>query len=100
MNNQRKRTIPSEFGGVCSVACGPTKDVEAVWCNPAGPPEWGAPGIDLAVAWRAGGRTVASGNSLSAAIVTGHLARVVGAHPGITPWQARTVLASVAANAD
>jgi subtilisin family serine protease len=99
MNNEHKRTIPSELSGVCSVACGPGGDLEAVWCNPAGPAEWGAAGIDLDVAWKGGGRVVASGNSFSAAVVTGHLARIVGAHPGIAPWQARTVLAAVAANA-
>jgi subtilisin family serine protease len=99
MNNVRTRTIPSELAGVCSVACGPGDDVEAVWCNPAGPPEWGAAGLGLEVAWRGGGRVIASGNSLSAAIVSGHLARIVGAHPRIAPWQARTVLAAVAVNA-
>ena len=33
-------------------------------------------------------------------VVAGHLARIVGAHPGITPWQARTVLAALAVNRD
>ncbi|MBA3605656.1 MAG: S8 family serine peptidase [Actinomycetota bacterium] len=99
MNNERKRTIPSELSGVCSVACGPGQDLENVWCNPDGPAEWGAAGIDVEVAWKGGGRVVASGNSFSAAVVSGHLARIVGAHPGITPWQARTVLAAVAVNA-
>ena len=99
MNNERKRTIPSEFAGVFSVAAGPGRDLEAVWCNPAGPAEWGAAGIDLEVAWKGGGWVVASGNSFSAAVVTGHLARVVAAHPGLSPWQARTVLAAVAVNA-
>lgn len=99
MNNERKRTIPSELAGVCSVACGPGQDLERVWCNPEGPPEWAAAGLDLPVAWRGGGQVVASGNSFSAAVVTGHLARILGAHPGVTPWQARTVLAAVATNA-
>ena len=99
MNNERKRTIPSELAGVFSVAAGPGRDLEAVWCNPHGPAEWGAAGIDLEVAWKGGGWVVASGNSFSAAVVTGHLARVLAAHPGLSPWQARTVLAAVAVNA-
>ena len=41
----------------------------------------------------------ASGNSFAAPVVAGHLARIVGAHPGITCWQARTVLATMARNA-
>lgn len=99
MNNERKRTIPSEFSGVFSVACAPGTDPEVVWCNPNGPAEWGAAGIDVEVAWVGGGSVVASGNSFAAPAVAGHLARIVAAHPGITPWQARTVLAAVAANA-
>jgi subtilisin len=99
MNNERKRTIPSEFSGVFSVACGPGTDRELVWCNPEGPAEWGAAGIDVEVAWSGGGTVVASGNSFAAPVVAGHLARIRAAHPGITCWQARTVLAAVAANA-
>jgi subtilisin len=99
MSNERKRTIPSEFSGVFSVACAPGADRESVWCNPHGPAEWGAVGVDVEVAWSGGGSIVASGNSFAAPVVSGHLARIVGAHPGITPWQARTVLAAVADNA-
>ena len=47
MNNEPRRTIPSEFAGVFSVACAPTTDREQVWCNPAAPAEWGAAGIDV-----------------------------------------------------
>ena len=99
MNNERKRTIPSEFAGVFSVACAPGNDREQVVCSPSGPAEWGAAGIDVEVAWLGGGTIVATGNSFAAPVVAGHLARILGAHPGITPWQARTVLAAVAANA-
>ena len=42
MNNERKRTIPSEFAGVFSVACAPGSRPGADLCNPAGPAEWGA----------------------------------------------------------
>jgi subtilisin family serine protease len=99
MNNERKRTIPSEFAGVFSVACTPGDDRERIVCNPAGPAEWGAAGIDVDVAWTGGGWVTATGNSFAAPVVAGHLARIVGAHPGIATWQARTVLAAMAANA-
>ncbi len=99
MNNERKRTIPSEFAGVFSVACAPGTDRERVWCNPAGPPEWGAAGIDVDVAWMGGGTLRATGNSFAAPVIAGHLARIVGAHPGISPWQAKTVLAQLATTA-
>jgi subtilisin family serine protease len=99
MNNERKRTIPSEFAGVFSVACAPGVDREHVWCNPAGPAEWGAAGIDVDVAWLGGSTIRTTGNSFAAPVVAGHLARIVGAHPGISPWQAKTVLAQLAVNA-
>jgi subtilisin family serine protease len=99
MNNERKRTIPSEFAGVFSVACAEGTDRELVWCNPSGPAEWGAAGIDVEVPWTGGGAITATGNSFAAPVVAGHLARIMGAHPGIRPWQAKTVLAALAVNA-
>ena len=99
MNNLRKRTIPSEFAGVFSVACAPGTDRERIWCNVDGPADWGAAGIGVDVAWPGRGTVTMTGNSFAAPVVAGHLARILGAHPGITPWQARTVLAAVAVNA-
>jgi subtilisin family serine protease len=99
MNNERKRTIPSEFAGVFSVACAPGTDRETIWCNPEGPAEWGAAGIDVDVAWLNGATIRTTGNSFAAPVVAGHLARIVSTHPGIKPWQAKTVLAQLAVNA-
>jgi hypothetical protein len=84
---------------VFSVACAPGVDRERVWCNPLGPAEWGAAGIDVDVAWLGGSTIRTTGNSFAAPVVAGHLARIVGAHPGISPWQAKTVLAQLAVNA-
>lgn len=99
MNNERKRCIPSEFSGVFSVACHTGQDRERFTYNPSPPAEWGAPGIDVEVAWSGGSTIVATGNSFAAPVIAGHLARIVGAHPGITTWQAKTVLAALADNA-
>lgn len=99
MNNEHRRTIPSELAGVFSVACGPGVDREVIWCNPAGPAEWGAAGIDVDVAWLDGATIRTTGNSFAAPVVAGHLARIRGAHPGVTAWQAKTVLAQLAVNA-
>ena len=99
MNNERKRTIPSELAGAFSVACAPGVDREQIWCNPAGPAEWGAAGIDVDVAWLNGATIRTTGNSFATPVIAGHLARLRGAHPGATTWQAKTVLAQLAANA-
>jgi subtilisin family serine protease len=98
MNNERKTTIPSEFAGVFSVACGPGTDRERFWCNPEAPAEWGAAGIDVEVPWSGGETVTATGNSFAAPVIAGHLARLLGAHPGLTPWQVRTVMAQLAEN--
>ncbi len=100
MNNERKRSIPSEFAGVFSVACCEGSDRERFLRNPRAPAEWGAVGIDMEVPWGGGSTIVATGNSFAAAVMAGHVARIVGAHPGITPWQVKTVLAALAANAE
>jgi subtilisin family serine protease len=99
MNNERKRTIPSELAGVFSVACAPGTDREQLWCNPQGPAEWGAAGVDVDVAWLDGATIRTTGNSFAAPVVSGHLARLLATHPGIKPWQAKTVLAQLAVNA-
>jgi subtilisin len=98
MNNERRTTIPSEFAGVFSVACMPGTDREVFRCNRAAPAEWGAPGIDVPVAWLGGETVTVTGNSFAAPVIAGHLARILGEHPGLTPWQARTVLAELAGN--
>lgn len=98
MNNEHRRTIPSEFAGVFSVACAPGKDRERLWCNPTAPAEWGAAGIDVEVAWAGGTSLVATGNSFAAPVVAGHLARLLSAHPHVTIWQAKTILAALAVN--
>ena len=98
LNNEPKRSIPSEFAGVFGVACAPVADREQFWFNRNSPAEWGAIGMDVDVAWSAGQTINASGNSFAAPVIAGHIARIVGAHPGITPWQVRTVLAELAGN--
>jgi len=99
MANERKATYPSEFAGVFSVAATDGSDVERILRNPAPPAEWGAPGIDVEVAWLEGGAMTVTGNSFAAPVVAGHVARILGAHPELTGWQVRTVLAELAANA-
>lgn len=98
LNNERKASYPSEFSSVLSVAAMPGQDREQFACNARPPAEWGAPGIDVEVAWSEGTMIRSVGNSFAAPVIAGHAARIVGAHPGITPWQVRTVLAALAMN--
>jgi subtilisin family serine protease len=107
MNNERRRTIPSEFSAVFSVAAteadvdrpDPAADEIGLRFNPEGPAEWGAPGVDVDVAWSDSSRITATGNSFAAPYVTGLIALILGKHPGLTPFQVKTILAAVADNA-
>ena len=68
--------------------------------NPAPPVEFGAAGVDVDVAWVDGGSITATGNSFAAPVIAGYAARILGKHPGLTPFQVKTVLQATADNAD
>jgi len=100
LSNIRKASYPAEFSSVLSVAATAGADREQFVCNPAPPAEWGAPGIAVEVPWLEGASIVSTGNSFATPVIAGHAARVLGAHPGLMPWQVRTILAALAANSD
>ena len=99
VNNVPAPSYPSQFAGVFSVAAHAGRDPEHFAVNPQPPVEFGAPGIDLEVAWAAGGTIVATGNSFAAPHIAGLLARIVGRHGPITTHEAKTVLRALADNA-
>jgi len=98
-NNVPGPSYPSLFAAVVSVASHDIADPWTWFYNPSPPVEFGAYGLDVNVAWRDGGRVVATGNSFAAPHITGLIARILGKHPGLTPFQLKTVLHAVADNA-
>jgi subtilisin len=99
VNNAPVASFPSQYAAVLSVAAHLGRDPERFDYNPDPPVEFGAPGIDVEVAWRGGTRLVATGNSFAAPHITGLVARLLGNHPGLTPFQVKTVLHALADNA-
>jgi subtilisin len=99
MNNVMAPTFPSQFSSVISVAACDGDDPFRLLANPSPPADFGAPGLDLDIAWLDGGRIVATGNSFAAPHVTGLVARLLAKHPELTPYQVKAVLRSIAANA-
>ncbi len=91
-------SYPSLYAAVISVAAHEERDPERLYYNPAPPVEFGAPGIDLDVAWRDGSTITATGNSFATPHVTGLVARVLAKHPGLTIFQIKTILRALAAN--
>lgn len=99
-NNVRAPSYPSTFSPVFSVAAIATDDPGRILVNPTPPVEYGARGQDVEVAWRGGTTLVSTGNSFAAPVVSGHLARLLSRHPGLSVAEAKSVLRAVAANRD
>ena len=97
-NNVPAASYPSLFSSVFSVAAHSEPDPWRLYYNPAPPVEFGAWGVDVPIAWKDGGSTVATGNSFAAPHVAGMVALILSKHPGLTPFEVKAVLASVADN--
>ena len=97
-NNVPAPSYPSLFSSVFSVAAHAEPDPERLYYNPTPPVEFGSWGVDVPIAWKGGGSTVATGNSFAAPHVAGLLARILSKHPGLTPFELKAILASVADN--
>jgi subtilisin len=98
VNNVPGPTYPSEYSSVFSVAAHEGTDPFAFDYNPSPPVEFGAPGIDVEVAWKDGSTIVATGNSFAAPHITGLVARILSKHGPLAPFQVKTILAGVASN--
>ena len=70
-NNVRVASYPSLFAAVVSVAAHDLADPVVWFYNPRPPVEFGAPGVNVDVAWRGGGRIVATGNCFAAPHIAG-----------------------------
>lgn len=96
VNNVPGLSYPSTFSSVFSVAAHAIPDAEAFFYNPAPPVEWGAWGVDVPIGWKDGATTVATGNSFAAPHMCGLVARILSKHPGLTPFEVKSVLAAIA----
>ncbi len=98
VNNIPAPSYPSLYSSVISVAAHEGKDPFRYYYNPSPPVEFGAPGIDVRVAWNEKRYAEVTGNSFAAPHIAGLVARIRAKHPGLTPFQIKTVLWSCAAN--
>jgi len=97
-NNVPGPSYPSLFSSVISVAAHGEGDPWQFFYNPSPPVEFGAWGVDVPVAWKDGGQTVATGNSFAAPHITALVALILSKHPGLTPFEVKAILAAVANN--
>lgn len=98
VNNIPEPSYPSLYSSVISVAAHDGKDPFTYYYNTNPPVEFGAPGIDVEVAWNKGQYLVCTGNSFAAPHITGITALIRAKHPELTPFQLKTVLLACAAN--
>lgn len=91
-------SYPSLYAAVISVAAHEEPHPERLYYNPSPPVEFGAPGINVDVAWLGGSTITATGNSFATPHITGLVARMLGKHPGLTVFQIKTILRALAAN--
>jgi subtilisin len=99
VNNVPGPTYPSQYASVFSVATHDAMDPFGFDYNSTPPVEFGAPGIDLEVAWLDGKTITATGNSFAAPHIAGLVTRILSKHPTLTPFEMKTVLRSIADNA-
>jgi subtilisin len=95
-NNAPGLSYPSLFSTVYSVAAHAIPDPRLIYYNPRPPVEFGAWGVDVPIAWKDGGTTVATGNSFAAPHIAGLVADILSVHPGLTAFEVKAVLAAVA----
>ncbi|HEX9018769.1 MAG TPA: S8 family serine peptidase [Anaerolineaceae bacterium] len=98
VNNIPAPSYPSLYSSVVSVAAHAGQDPFTYYYNPSPPVEFGAPGIDIEVAWMNGGYSVVTGNSFAAPHIAGLAALILSAHPELTPFELKTVLMACASN--
>ena len=95
-NNVPGPSYPSLFASVVSVAAHDVADAWTWYYNPRPPVEFGARGVDVEVAWRDGGRIVATGNSFAAPHIAGLAALIRAKHPTASPFEVKAMLAATA----
>ncbi len=98
VNNVMEASYPSLYSSVFSVAATMDKDPFTFYYNPCPPVEFGAPGIDVRVAWLNGSYITSTGNSFAAPHIAGLVTLIRSKHPELNLFQIKTVLHACAAN--
>ena len=98
VNNIPEPSYPSLYSSVISVAAHEGQDPFTYYYNPNPPVEFGAPGIDINVAWNKKQYLTCTGNSFAAPHIAGITTLIRSKHPDLTPFQMKAVLLGCAAN--
>jgi subtilisin family serine protease len=91
-------SYPWRFASVVSVGSHDREDPLAFYYNPTPPVEFFARGVEIEVAWLGGTTIRSTGNSFATPHMAGLCALVLGKHPGLTPFQLKSLLYLTATN--
>jgi len=97
-HNMPVESLPWRFSSVISVASHDEADPLVFYANPEPPVEFFARGVDVEVGWIGGGTIHATGNSFATPCIAGIAALILSKHPGLTPFQLKTVLYLISTN--
>ncbi|HZT16823.1 MAG TPA: S8 family serine peptidase [Gaiellaceae bacterium] len=97
-HNMPVESYPWRFSSVVSVGSHEEPDPFVFYANPDPPVEFFGRGVDVEVAWLGGGTIRATGNSFATPTIAAIAALVLSKHPGLAPFQVKTVLSLIANN--
>jgi len=97
-HNMPVESYPWRFSSVISVGSHEGTDSWEWFANPDPPVEFFARGVDVDVAWMGGSTLRCTGNSFAAPHIAGLSSLVLSKHPGLTPFQLKSVLYLTASN--
>lgn len=97
-HNMPVESYPWRYAGVVSVGSHEGSEPMEFFCNPTPPVEFFAPGVEVELAWSAGTRIRATGNSFAAPHISAILALIRAKHPGLSPYELKSVLRLTASN--
>jgi subtilisin len=98
-HNMAVDSYPWRFSSVISVGSHDQPGAFTWYANPTPPVELFARGVDVDVAWEAGGTITATGNSFATPHIAGICALIRAKHPTLTPSAVKHLLALLADNA-
>jgi subtilisin len=89
------RSYPAVFSSLVCVESAYLPNAERFYFKAGAQSELEAPGVYVDAAWPGGGRRLVTGTSFACPHVSGHIARIVSANPGMMPFQVKTVLYAI-----
>jgi subtilisin len=97
-HNMPVESYPWRFSSVISVGSHEESDPFTYYFNPEPPVEFFARGLEIDVAWLGASTLRCTGNSFATPHISGICALILGKHPGLTPFQVKSILSLTANN--